>query len=216
MSNNGLNIAIEYDDLAPHTHQLEYLTKIKEHLPEFKVTLFTIPLDIRYGEPVRITNPEYELWRKAIRACIRDGWMELALHGLTHNYLEFKNLDHDQAVKRLITAERMMREANLPYVKIFKAPHWYVSPEAKEAIQNKHIVHGIGEFGGMEVVEDGYYHWNLKDDMPKPAEMKDVKVMIAHGHVMDGNGCNNGIQETMHKILDLPTDTNFHFISEIL
>lgn len=215
----NLKIAIEYDDFTPRNHQLEYLTQIREHYPGFKVTLFTIPFDIRAqddGAPIRITNPTYEMWRKAVRKCIEDGWIELGVHGFTHNKLEFQHLDGEAAMKRVVAAERMLQEANLPYVKIFKAPHWAISKEAKEAIEKKRAIKGLGEFGSFKVVEDHYYQWNLRDDVPKSPELKGKKVMIAHGHVQDGDGCDNGIKETMHKLMKLPTTTKFYFLSEIL
>lgn len=207
-----MKLVLEYDDWGP-THPLaitgfEYLEKIKDHFPEFKVTMFTIPMDIRFKRPSHLTHDEFKTILAAYQKAYEDGWMRFALHGLTHLPMEFEELGYEEAKKRIIVGERIFQEAELPLEKIFKAPNWAISKEAKEAAEDL----------GYTVVEDLYYDWNLKDDRPGA---KDNDVIIAHGHVQNGSmlingkedGCYNGIEETMPKLMDLPTDTQWLFLT---
>lgn len=207
-----MKIAVEYDDWGP-SHPIaipafEYLEQIKDHFPEFKVTLFTIPMDIRFNGPSHLTKKGYERWLEACRKAYDDGWMRFALHGLTHMPMEFAELNKETAHKRIVVGKRIFEEAELPLEPIFKAPNWAISKEAKEAAEEE----------GFTVVEDLYYNWNLKDAKPMEAE---ADVIIAHGHVQNGSmdingkpdGCYNGIEETMTNLMSVDTDTEWLFLT---
>lgn len=191
-----MKIAAEYDDFGPRNNNIHLLEEIREHYPNFKVTMFTVPWDIRFGSQTPITNEEFKPWCEAVKKL---DWIEIAVHGLTHVPLEFSELSYDAACKRIVVAEKMFQNRGINYVKIFKAPHWTISPEAKRAAEDL----------GFKVVEDGYYNWNLKDDMPETND-----VIIAHGHVQ--NVMENGLEETMPKLMRLPTDTEFLKLSEVI
>jgi hypothetical protein len=191
-----LKIALEFDDFGPKNHQLPLLEELKEHYPKLKVTMFTVPWDIRFGEHAAITLDKFQPWVDAVK---KFDWIEIALHGLTHIPLEFSEISYEGAKKRIIIGERMLENRDIKFAKIFKAPHWSISEEGKKAAEDL----------GYSVVEDHYYNWNLIDDMPNTNEL-----LIAHGHVQDVMG--NGIAESMHKLMKLPTDTEFYYLSEIL
>lgn len=198
-----MRVILEFDDFGPVNHHLDLLEKIKEHYPEFKVTLFTVPWDIRFGGNLKssapITLPKFRPFVEAINKC---DWMEIALHGLTHAPSEFAELSHDAALKRIVIGMKMFENVGIKqFVKIFKAPQWELSEEGKKAALSM----------GFKVVEDGYYNWNLANDAPN-SDAKEPYIM--HGHIQDV--CENGLAETMHRILKLPTDTSFEFLSEHL
>lgn len=149
--------------------------------------------------------------------------MEICVHGLNHfGPGEFGEISADEAKKRIIVAERLFRKVQIPYVKIFKAPHWALSAEGKAAIEQEYVEEVLAKlpeyngqtFGGFTVVEDHYYDWNLRDHMPKPQELGDQDIVVTHGHVQNVVG--NGLAETMDKLMKLPPDQEFIFISEAL
>jgi len=191
-----MNIATEADDFSPRNSNFGLLEELKDHYPEFKITLFTTPMEIRWGEVTPITEPKYEAWCNAVKAS--KDWMEIAIHGLTHLPMEFAELSYEAARKRIVVAEKMFQNRGIKYAKIFKAPHWEISSEAERAAKDL----------GFTVVKDHFYNWNLADDMP------DEENIIAHGHVQMTMG--NGLEEVMPKLLSLPTDTNFMFLSKYL
>lgn len=198
-----MKIAIEYDDFSPINSQFGVLESFKEHYPNFKVTMFTVPWEVRFGRNLQesspITLPKFRPFVEAVNEC---DWIEIALHGLTHAPLEFAELSYDAAIKRIVIGMKMFENVGIKnFAKIFKAPQWALSPEAKQAALDM----------GFEVCEDGYYNWNLANDKPNTDA---VEPYIMHGHVQDD--CNNGMAETQHRVLKLPVDTEFVFLSEVL
>ena len=179
------------------------MEKFTEHYPNFKVTMFTVPWEIRFTRnglagAHRISDPKFKYWVDAVNDC---PWIEIALHGLSHAPMEFAELDYEAAKKRLIVGMRILEHAGIKnFTKIFKAPFWALSTEGKQAAEDL----------GLKVVEDGYYNWNLANDNPD-AGAKEPYIM--HGHVQDT--CDNGLVETQHRIMSLPSDTEFLFLSEI-
>lgn len=207
-------VALEYDDFGPRNSNLSILEEIKEHYPNFKVTLFTVPWEIRFGQLTQgvigtpITDAGCAPWVDAVKQ--NEDWMELALHGLTHKLGDPRQgipgemeIPYEDAKKIAMVAEKMFENRGLKLAKVFKAPQWLLSEEAKQAFMDR----------GYKVCEDHYYNWNLADEFPKEAAERG-DLIIGHGHVQDEMG--NGMAETLHKILKLPVDTQFFKLSEIL
>lgn len=198
-----MKYVLEFDDFSPRMHNLHLYEELHDHYPDFKVTLFTVPWEIRFGAQAPITQPEFEPWCKAVRQAVSEGWMEIAVHGLTHAPLEFGEISADGAFKRLTIACKMFENRKIPYAKIFKAPFWALSKEGKEKITSM----------GFAVVEDGYFHWNLADHQP-PALTDTGSYCVAHGHV--NAVCGNGIEDVFDTLMRLPPNTEFAFLSDYL
>lgn len=197
-----MKVAVEYDDFSGVNHSLDLLEKIKEHYPNFKVTLFTVPWEIRFSQSIQHSSPitleKFEKWCDVVG---NTDWMEIALHGLTHAPMEFAELSYEAAVKRIVIGMKMFENRKFKnFTKIFKAPQWAISPEAKQAVKDM----------GFVVLEDQYYNWNLANDKPN-ADAKEPYIM--HGHIQ--NDCGNGMEESLHRVMSLPPDTEFLFLSEI-
>lgn len=202
-------IALEYDDASP-SHPIgprmwELLQGFKENYPDYKVTLFTVPVELRFGKANLLWHEDYKPWVNTAKKAYEQGLVKFALHGFNHIEKEFEKLTYEEAHKRIEWGKQLFEKVELPLLPIFKAPNWAISDEAKKAAEDL----------GFKVVEDLYYGWNLKDRLPKPAEFKD-KIIIGHGHVQDGDGCNNGIAETSKNVRALPSDTKFYFLDEAI
>lgn len=203
------NIALEYDDSSV-SHPIgprmwDILETFREHYEGYKVTLFTVPSELRWGKIFKSTDEQYKLWAHTAKKAYDQGWCRFALHGLTHVPEEFRSLTYDEAKKRIEFGMQIFEAVGLPLEKIFKAPNWYISEEAEKAAKDL----------GFKVMHDRYYQWNLKDALPRPSEFGD-KVIIGHGHIQDGDGCNNGLSETRKNVMQLPSDTKFiHLIDAI-
>lgn len=195
-----LKIALELDDFSPRNSHLSLLETLREHYPSFKVTMFTVPWEIRWGQPTPITQDEYSPWVRAVKNA---DWIEIASHGLTHLPEEFGEISYEGAKKRLLTAEKMYENRGINLVKIFKAPHWCLSEEGKKAAEDL----------GYTVVEDHYYQWNIKDEFPEALKDYDG-IIIAHGHVQDTMG--NGLEESLPRLMKLPPGTEFYKLSDVL
>lgn len=198
-----MTISFGIDDFGPSNHRFDLLTDFHERYPKCKITLFTIAWDIRFnpndkGSP--ITDKKFDTWCETTRQAIKDGWIEIAIHGLTHKLREFENLTFDEAKKRVLVAQKMFVNRNIPTIPIFKAPQWMLSSGGKKAIEEL----------GLKVVEDHYYNWNLKDNMPKSENI------IAHGHIQNELGTQNGLEQSFMKLCKIPPDSNWIFLSEVL
>lgn len=198
-----MRVAIELDDFSPVNHNLAILEELRSHFPNFKVTVFTVPWECSFArnaqDTISIVSKEYKPFVEAVN---KADWIEVALHGLTHMQLEFSQISYKGALERVTLGMRMLEEAGIKnFTKIFKAPQWEVSDEAEQALKDL----------GFVLVKDGYYNWNLADESPKVGAKEPF---IMHGHIQ--NVCDNGISERVDRVLSLPTDTEFLFLSDVL
>lgn len=196
-----MRVSLDFDDFGPLNHRFDLLDELRKRYPGFKVTMFTIPWDIRLspadkGTP--ITLPKFKPWVDEVKKAVGDGWLDVCLHGFTHHPAEFNELGYDKAKGRINFAEQMFAQCEIPLTKLFKAPYWLLSEKAELAVKDM----------GYTVVKDGYYNFNLKDECPK-----DEKLITMHGHVQDV--CGNGLEESLHKIMQTPEDAKWVFLREI-
>ena len=164
--------------------------------------MFTVPWDIRYeadkgGLPIK--DERFSQWVNIVRHGVEVGWLEIAVHGLTHAPNEFGGITGKLAAAKVKFAEMFFKDVKIPYVKIFKAPFWQLSKEGKKAIEK----------AGFKVVEDHYYNWNIKDEFPV-----EKNKVIGHGHVQDVVG--NGMDESLIRLVQIPNDYKWEFVSEAI
>lgn len=210
-----MKIALDYDDFSPLNHRFDLLDKLRERYEGFKVTMFTIPWDIRFnpdGKGTPITDRLYAPWVDRVKEAVEQGWMEIALHGLDHAPQEFENLTYQQAKNRVIVGEKMFANVGIPVIKLFKAPQWLLSDSGKKAIEDL----------GYTVCEDGYYNWNLRDELAswhdeiQAGGDRKNKAVVAHGHVQDEPSTMNGMDQTLLNLSDVPQDAEWVFLRETL
>lgn len=201
-------VALEADDASP-SHPIgprmwELIQDFTEHY-DYKITLFTVPSELRWGKAKTLRDPDFKSWVDTAKKAYDKGWVNFALHGFTHVPKEFENLTYDDAYKRIKFGIELFESCDLPLLPIFKAPNWLISEEAEQAVKDHKFT----------LVKDLYYDWNLKDSLPRETENGD-KIIIGHGHIQDGDGCNNGLSETRKNVMQLPSDTKFYFLNEAL
>jgi len=195
-------VTIDLDDYSPLNNNVYLMEKLKERYEGFKITLFTVPWEIRWkadGKGTPITDEKWKPWVEATKQAIKDGWMEIALHGMTHAPKEFERLSYDKTRKRIIVSQKMFENVGIEICDLFKAPQWLISKDGERAVKDM----------GLTLVEDGYYNWNLKDEMPE------VKNLIAHGHIQDDPHFPNGLEQSYFRITKLPPETEWKFLSEV-
>jgi hypothetical protein len=97
-------IVVDFDDFCDESNRLDLLFRIKAKVPNFKCTLFTIPVytSLTFAEQVS-----------------KLGWLELAFHGDFHTTQECKTWSNMQVQAYV---DKWCR--NKFFVKVFKAPHW--------------------------------------------------------------------------------------------
>lgn len=198
-----MQVTIDLDDYSPLNNNIGLMEQLKERYPDFKITLFTVPWEIRWkadGQGTPITDDRWTPWVEATKQAIKDGWMEIAIHGLTHAPSEFLNMGYDDTRKRIIVAQKMFENRGIKTCDLWKAPQWQASDDAKRAVKDM----------GLRIVEDGYYNWNLKDDMPEKK-----RKLIAHGHIQDDPAYPNGLEQSYTRICKIPAKASWKFLSEV-
>lgn len=197
-----LEVAVDYDDFSVNNHRFDLLDQIRKRYPDFKVTMFTVPWEIRFdakGKGTPITQPEHRWWVDTVKQGITDGWLEIMLHGLTHAPEEFHRLTYDEAKKRILVGLKMFENVGIECKPYFKAPQWLISEGGKQAVEDMDLI----------LVEDHYYNWNLKDKKPENTKM------IAHGHIQDERGTGNGMEQSLMHLFQIPQDAEFKFLSDV-
>lgn len=192
-------LLLDFDDLHPRKPEncLDSIKYLVDKIPEIKLLFFTIPK--LEGIPLYL----YPEWCREIRRFIDAGNVQLAVHGLCHSTLEFQNINYTDAFNKIQEAENIFTRSNLPFVKIFKGPHWGLNSNAVEALKNLNYkaIFSHQDFKHLEVggIEFKYYNWNLKDPFPEHLHYPD-SIILGHGHTH--SVCDNGILETRDKIRD--------------
>jgi len=217
-------VIIDLDDFAMGTPCLDILENIKQHYPNFKCTLFTVPM-----EPGLLSSKtdmkKYVEWVDLVNSY---DWIEVAVHGFLHDKKEMMG-DYESSQKVIMAAERMFKEVkhkerkkyfgfkwykyktNMNYVKVFKAPGWQMSQDAYRAARDKGYVVAVDrneptpEIEGLETYK---YNWSIEE--PFPTEYKVVK---GHGHVI---GMANSIRRCYMNLLNMPQNVEFLTINEYL
>ena len=93
-------VVIEADDAMPSLYFLPILEEIKSHIPNFKITLFTVA----HGDSTDIK--QHIRWSKMIK---KYDWIEIAYHGLEHKDGEFL-CSYDEALKKIKEMKKYFRK----------------------------------------------------------------------------------------------------------
>lgn len=209
-----MNLILEFDDFSPHLesnciNELDYLI---DKFPNIKINLFTSPA---YKNVKLYDYPE---WCDRVRVFIENNNIKLALHGVYHTTEEFKFKTKIEAVNSIIEGMSIFKYSNLDVLNVFRGPHWGINSDTYDALIELGFTHvythddyKILSEKYDDKIKNVYYNWNLKDEFIN----KNDDIIIAHGHTH--NVCNNGIQESMSRIVKFIEDysPNFLFVDEI-
>jgi len=131
-------IVVDFDDFCEEENKLDLLYKLKEKIPNFKVTLFTIP--------GKSSNKFLENLKK-------NDWMQFGIHGEYHTYLECEKWDKNKINQVLDKYEPLGY-----YEKLFKAPYWRGNEEIYKVLDERGYI--IAENKPIEYVKNKYLLYN--------------------------------------------------------
>lgn len=207
-----MNLVLEFDDFNPKAEVdcIDAVVGLVSLYPKIKMTLFTSAL---YERTPLFSAPE---WCDRVRKLIDDNNIRLAVHGLYHTVEEFKTKSKNDALLSIIIAESVFAVSNLPYIKVFRGPHWGINEATYEALiemgyksvfthnDYKHLIEKYPQ------IKSVMYGWNIKDD-----DCTACDLVIGHGHTH--NVCGNGIEESFDRICNFidKNNPNFLFADEI-
>lgn len=182
-------LIVDFDDFAENNNRLDLLFKLKELNAKFKATLFTVPSQTSVKFLQNLNNKMLDT--------SGEKWLEYAVHGYNHTYLECKYWFFSDSHYFLALAE----ESGL-YAKGFKAPYWEMSKDLYDVLLDR----------GYWIADHD------RNDGMRPLSLPCYKVdnrNSIHGHIQ--NVCGNGIEETFEYLLGrIKNETEFKFISEVI
>ena len=195
-------ITLTLDDFSIENHRLDLLLTLKNWIPNFKVSLFTIPVDIK----------NKGLNRSALSR-IKENlyWIEIIPHGLYHNSSEAKKWSYGEFKNEIIPAiDKAFKKDGLPYVKGFKAPHWDWNAEVVRALDD------LGWWGAISPKRPEmpqtkrYYTYDYSIDetfVLKP-------ILRLQGHI--NPACKDDLELNMENLMKLPKDAKWVFASKLV
>jgi len=202
---------IDFDDYSATHPGHHLLLKLKEHFPNFKCTCFTPAFSLAVFFR-KMEVEKFKEWGKIVAA--NSGWIEIAPHGFSHLKGEMLTKDKKRAEMIIKAIENLFGQLGIPFVKIFKAPHWQISPAAEEVLKERGYVLAIDRNKPTVHTDIPTYVWNWDiKDVPFP---KHYPVIKAHGHIWTTPGIVNGLDECLPNLLQMPQNAKFQFISEYL
>jgi hypothetical protein len=197
-------IICDLDDFCDDDRSMEDLKRlrsIREQIPTFKVTLFTIP-----GR----CSPEFISWMRTAHP-----WCDLVQHGWNHDSNYECKAWSKQDCKDFLAAGRDLGITT----RGFKAPGWQISDGCYEALLEE------GYWVADQLYNDprrpsmaAYVLWTKMRFTFTGRGLPDIKVLQIHGHIGHLGGHNgNALEFIMPQILEAgKTDPDFRFINEVM
>ena len=160
-----MNLILEFDDFNPKKEvdclaEIEYLV---DRYPNIKLTMFTPAM---YENNTLRSDPK---WCNAVRKLIQSDNLRLAVHGCFHTSEEFKFKNKEEAISTIALAECMFRIAKLPFIRVFRGPHWGINQATYDALKWLEYTHVYTHPDYSTLADTNtdiksiFYDWNLKD-----------------------------------------------------
>lgn|SRR3990167_2571509 len=204
-----MKVALDLHDFSILNNRLDLLLKIKEHYPDFKVSLFTVPFDVQYEVNTQaIIHREAAL--KKIKECL--DWIQIIPHGLTHMTNEFEKCDYKLFKDKVMPSiKEAFDKDGLPFVKGFCAPYW---------IWNKDVIRALDEEGWWGAIDRNqpdmlspkrfYVYSHSLDEKYYLSNLDTIKL---HGHI---GSTDNDLEKCFVNIFRLPVDTKWCYATDFI
>lgn len=204
-----MKISLEFHDFSVLRSQMSQLLTLKEHYPNLKVSMFTIPYDYE------LEMSSVSLQRDKALKMVKDNldWIRLYPHGLMHIPNEFQNCDRWTMKLSLQAIDEAFKKDGLPYSKGFCAPYWLWNQDVIDILDEQ------GWFGAIDrnqpemLKTKKFYEYNYSIDEPFWKD-KGTETLKLHGHMTLPSA--NNLGDNMLNLMKMPHDAEFVYIDELL
>lgn len=202
-------ISLDFHDFGVENNNLYYIDKLREQYPNFKVSMFYIPVDLQYFS--RLMPEMKTVARDMITKGIKDGWLELIPHGMFHTFGEFQKVDEKTMEMTIKAYEEHFKDMGWPYVKGFCAPNWLISKEAIKVLNKKgwFLATDRNQPKALRAKKNYIYNWDITEGFPK-----DLLHVSGHGHISGPS--KNDLTQNFKNLMRIPADRKWKFVSEIV
>lgn len=201
-------ICLDFDDFSVLRSRMDFLLRLKEHYPDLKVSMFTIPYDYEYEIGQLSIQRDESL--KTIHENL--DWIQIIPHGLMHIPEEFYQCDKHTMRLAMKAIDEAFEKDGLPYERGFKAPYWLWNQEVVDVLDEK------GWWGAVDPhqpemckTKKTYTYTHSIED---PFWHSTNDVLKLHGHMTLPSA--NNIEDCFLHLMKMPRDAKFVFASELV
>jgi len=203
-----MKVSLDFDDFSVLRNRMDLLLELKEHYPEMKVSMFTIPYDYE------MESTQLALQRDKFLKLIKENldWIQIIPHGLAHLPREFEKADAETTRIALKAIDEVFSKDGLPYVKGFKAPQW---------LWNKDVVRVLNEEGWWGAVDrnqpgmvktDKFYTYS--HSISEPFWNYAANNLKLHGHISGPS--ENNIEDCFINLMKIPHNAEWHYVTDFI
>jgi hypothetical protein len=199
-----MKVCLALHDFSVVNNRLLWLETLKKQFPDFKVSLFTVPMDEKKDWGPSLIRADFleEIKRNL-------DWIQIIPHGFYHTSTEMLNVEYDEFVGVLRNIESAFNTDGLPFEKGFCAPHFRWGDDVVRVLDD------MGWWGAVHRNKDmptpqRFYKYNFMIDEPFWESKGDLRL---HGHIY---GTNTDLGECFSNLLKLPDDVEWVYASECL
>ena len=204
-----MKVSLDLHDWSVLNNRLDLLLKIKDHYPNFKVSLFTIPFDVAFEGGIQ------RIYREPALRMIKENldWMQIIPHGLTHQFREMERCDYNLFRYGVMPSiKEAFEKDGLPYEKGFCAPFWLWNKDVVKALDDE------GWWGGVDRNQPDMLKtkkfYTYSHSLEEPFYKSNLDTLKLHGHLDQTS--DNDLEECFINILKLPSKTEWHFVTDFL
>ncbi len=202
-----MKVCLDLHDFSVVNNRLDLLLKLKEHFPNFKVSLFTVPLDIESDWGAYAIRQDT---LKQIKGYL--DWIQIIPHGLTHAVREMKDCNYNTFKNEIIPKiKEAFDKDGLPFVNGFCAPRWK---------WNEGVVRALDEEGWWAAIDGNQpkmlstkKFYKYSHCLDEPYLESGLDTLKLHGHIY---GTRNDLGKCFDNLLKLPRSTEWHFVTDFL
>lgn len=201
-------VSLDFHDFSIYNNGFYWLEKIKDHYPQFKVSMFTIPFDYAHeGSELRLLRDE------ALKK-VQDNldWIQIIPHGLSHMEREFEKATRQSTKLALKAIGEAFKKDGLPYEKGFCAPYWLWNEEVISVLDDEGWWGAVDRNQPDMLKTKRYYTYTHSIDEPF-WESKD-EVLNLHGHMTPPS--TNNLQGCFLNLIKLPPETKFKYVTDFI
>lgn len=205
-----MKISLSFHDFSVLNNRMDLLMTLREHFPNLKVSMFTVPFDRRFEGSV-----EGRTMRDKTLAMIKENldWIQIIPHGLTHMENEFENCDRETMIMSLAAIDEVFKKDGLPYEKGFCPPYWLWNQEVVDVLNDRGWWGCVDRNQPNMLCPKKYYKYTHSIDQPFWTA-REIDVMRLHGHI-DGVS-QNDLERCFLNLMKMPSDAEFVFVTDVL
>lgn len=200
-----MKVVLDIDDFNFVYPRMDVLLTLREYFPNFKASLFTIPVATKCDYGAYLIRSET---LKEIKGCL--DWLQIIPHGFIHNGSEMKNMDYLTFKTTLSSIKEIFDKDGIPFVKGFKCPHWRCSNDVIKVLDEENWWGAVLR-EEKELFPKRFYRYNFL--LNEPFWDSGLEVLKLHSHLY---GTKNDLGLNMDKLLKLPVDTEFRYVTDYL